>query len=81
MKTFYVSLWLPGGSERYNEQGETPLDAAKKAVKKHEDSINKRLKGATGSYKRSLEAAKVPKLVEVSDTSGRVVEKFNARDV
>lgn len=82
MKTFGVSLWMPGGSERYSEQGETPLDAAKKALKKHEDNINQRLKGATGKYKRDLESCKIPRLVEVFDpSSGQLLEKFNAREV
>lgn len=82
MKNFSVSLWLPGVTERYSEQGETPLEAAKKALKKHENSINQRLKGATGKYKRDLEACKVPRLVEVFEPStGRLLEKFNAREV
>jgi hypothetical protein len=82
MAMFYISLQLGGGyTERYNETGETPAEAAKKALKKHEKSIASRLQGATGSYKRALEGMKVPRLVEVHDGRGEIVDRFSTLEI
>ena len=78
---YTVSIWLPSGSERYNESGSTPAEAAKKALKKHEKSIEDRLRGATGRYKRDLESHRVPRLIEVWDSSGHTVGSFSAKEV
>lgn len=82
MNLYSVVVWLPGGhTDRYNERAATPAEAAKAALVKYERSVTDRLKGATGKWKRDLERVRVPQLIEVHGTDGRVVAKFSAKEI
>jgi hypothetical protein len=80
---FSVHIMRPdGNTERYNHAGETPRDAARKALADYEKWIVKKIATADpGREKRLWERNRVPRLIEVSDKTGYVVEKFGAKDV
>lgn len=81
---FYgVTVMRPDGQgERYNGSFATPRDAAKNALRRYEDFVAKQTSASSGTERRRWKRNRVPSLIEVRDgQSGRVVEKFNAKDV
>jgi len=83
MPSYSVHIMRPdGNTERSNHTEETPREAAKKALAAYEKWIVKKIADADpGREKRLWEGNRVPRLIEVSDKTGYVVEKFGAKDV
>ena len=83
MPSYSVHIMRPdGNTERSNHSEATPREAAKKALAAYETWIEKKIKNADpGREKRLWEQNRVPRLIEVNGTDGRVVEKFGAKDV
>lgn len=83
MPFFSISIMRPdGNSERYNSSKETPREAAKEALGKYEKWVVEKIRLADpGREKRFWENMRVPRLVEVNNSLGRVVEKFGAKDM
>lgn len=83
MPSYSVSLWrADGNSERYSGTYPTPRDAAKHALGEWEKFVAKRIaQSDPGSERRLWEKLKVPRFLEVSGSDGRIVEKFNVKDV
>lgn len=77
---YIVSVWHGTSTERYTERTPDAKQAAQKAAHEHVDMIDKRLAGATGSWKRKLEASRVPNQVEVWE-SGKMVAKFTGKEL
>jgi hypothetical protein len=80
---FSVHIMRPdGNSERYNHAGETPREAAKKALEDYEKWVMRKITTADpGREKRFWQSMSVPRLVEVWGSDHRIVAKFGAKDV
>jgi hypothetical protein len=83
MASYSVHIMRPdGNTERYNQSEATPREAAKKALAEYDKWVEKKIKVADpGREKRFWESMRVPRLIEVSDKTGYVVEKFGAKEM
>lgn len=83
MPNYSVHIMRPdGNSERYNHAGETPREAAKKALADYKKWIAKMIKiSDPGREKRFWESMNIPRLIEVCGSDYKVVAKFGAKDV
>ncbi len=83
MPFFTIHIRRPdGNAERYNETVETPRQAAQIAIKKYEKFIKQQVGFSTSPReKRTWERNLVPRLVEVTNTQGVVVETFKVEDI
>jgi hypothetical protein len=83
MPFYRTGIILPGAvhTETYGDLAASPEGAAKKALRYWEKDIAARIARASGREKRDLERIRIPRVLEVSDSSGKVVAKFSVNEI